>query len=146
MSPLSPVQVEHLLIAYQLLSEAQVPPPAAALVGHLNPAGFAPHLQDEITEFYIGHHGLDENTARQSAEASVVHKAVVSIPLSADVLRLLLNGGVVLDGDEGLIVIDSGSALPVTFARSMSLRVTLSNLGNITLAPADAVLSDYLTD
>lgn len=144
MSPLSPVQVEHLYIAYQLLSEAQVKPPEAVLIGTLNGSYLAANILDEITEFFMSGHGLDEEVARQSAEASTVHSALVRIPLTMDVLRLLLGAGLPLDGDEALVTIDSGSALPVTISRDMRVRVTLGNLSNLVVAPADAILSEFL--
>lgn len=144
MIAITPLQVEHLNVAYQLLSQAECPtPPAAYLLGHFKTANIAGSIQSELVEHFIENHGLDEETAIQAAEAVVVKDAVVRIPLSVDVLRSILGLGLILDGDEGAVLLDSGESLPITLSRDMGIRVGIGSLWNLSLASSDVSIVDY---
>jgi hypothetical protein len=140
----SPVQLEHLYLAYQLLGQAGAPAPAGAyLLGHFKPVGLESHLLDELEEHFIEHHGQDEETAKQSAGAVHVIDAVTQIPLSVDVLRAVLGLGLMLDGDDGCVLLDNGEALPVTMARAMGVRAGLNSLTQMCVAGGGTSLLDY---
>ena len=144
MIPVSPIQLEHLHLAYQLLAHAGVASPGGAfLLGHFVPTGLESHLDSELEEHFIEHHGLDEETAKQSAAGIQVTDAVVQIPVTMDVLNTILGRGLLLDGDEGAVLLSNGETLPVTLSREMGVRVSLGGLSHLCLASDDISLTDY---
>lgn len=140
----SSIQLEHLYLACQLLSQAAAPQPTGAwLLGHFDPAHLAGSIQDELEEHFIEHHGQAEDQAKQSASAMHPVDAVARIPLSADVLRAVLGPGLRLDNDEGCVLLDNGEALPITLTREMGIHAGLNTLSRLALAGDGTSLLDY---
>ena len=144
MIAVTPLQIEHLNVAYQLLSQAECPTPTEAyILGHFKTANIAGNIQSELIEHFIENHGLDEETATQAAGTVKVKDAVVRIPLTVDVLRSILGLGLILDGDEGAVLLDSGETLPITLSRDMRIRVGIGSLWNLSLASSGVSIDDY---
>ena len=140
----SPVQLEHLYLACQLLNQAGAPSPmGACLMGHFDPVGIDVAIQEELEEHFIEHHGLDEDAATEAAGKVHATDAVCRIPVTTDVLRAVLGLGLILDGDEGAVLLDNGEALPITMTRAMGVRAGLNSLFRLCLASDEASLLDY---
>lgn len=140
----SPVQLEHLYLACQLLNQAGAPgPTGACLMGHFSPVGMEIAIQDELEEHFIEHHGLDEDAAKQAASQVHAVDAVCQIPVTTDVLRAVLGPGLVLDGDDGCVLLDNGEVLPVTMTRAMGVKAGLNSMSRLCLASSEASLLGY---
>lgn len=143
MAPITPIQLEHLYIAYQLLAQARAAPPVVVLMAHVPVVGLENRFQEELTEHFLGHQGLDEAQARESAMAVHVKDIAVALPVTVDTLRLLLAHGVLLDGDAALIRLGNGEVLPVTLSREMQVRAGLGSMWNLVLANESDTLGAY---